>query len=114
MFRFMLFSALFLSSNIYSVQVFDCSPTQSSAGMMGQAFGQGMAMRMREQEIRNQNAIATRNNIYKLTMLRDYDPERHGEFVSCINRSALSYSEKLEVIFLFESAHKAYSSTKNK
>jgi len=59
---------------------------------------------MQEQEIQNQRKIATRNYLYKLTMLRDYKPEKHQEFVNCINNSALPYEDKLEMLFIFESS----------
>ena len=97
---------VFLISHVYGVQVFDASPRASQAGMIGQAFGQGIAIRMRENEIRDQKAIELRNYIYTLEMLREYDPERHQEFVDCINNSALPYKEKLEMIIIFETTQK--------
>lgn len=112
MFKKLILSTIFLTSNVYSVQVIGPSPRAMQAGQLGQALGQGLAIRMRENEIRNQKAIATRNYIYKLTMLRDYDPERHQEFVTCINQSALSYEDKLEMLFIFETTQKNHLKNK--
>lgn len=106
MFKILFFSAVLLTTSAYGVQVIGPSPRAMQASQIGQAFGQGLAVTMREKEMSDQKAIYTRNYFYKLTMLRDYDPERHEEFVSCINASELPYEDKLEMLFIFETVQK--------
>lgn len=62
-----------------------------------QSYQEAKQAKMAEQK----KIIETRNYIYIYEMTRDYDPEYHDEFVSCIERSTLPEDQKLIVICQF-------------
>ena len=57
MFRILLLSTVLLTSSAYAVQLFILPPDRRNEEL-GKAFGQGLAIRMRELEIRKQNELA--------------------------------------------------------
>jgi hypothetical protein len=74
---------------------------------LGEIYNDSYQAKLAEQ----QKIIETRNKIYVYEMVRDYDPIRHDEFVSCIRASELPEDQKLIVICYFNDMFFKWKST---
>lgn len=94
----------------YGMQVIQASPqsqARAQAGReTGQAIGNSISLacerRSKAKAAEKQRIVETRNMIYIYEMFRDYDPDNHDEFISCIQRSALPEDQKMLVIAEFK------------
>lgn len=80
-------------------------PNNNNYDSVGKSFGEGLCegyfQGRAQAEAKNRKIIETRNKIYAYEMIRDYNPEYHDEFVSCISKSALEEHEKMLIIANF-------------